>query len=424
MSTTYKNISYRISRVENIGYVPGTPIGLPSPIYAAVPYANNEPPPLEVPGANLPRAVNYYADYGGCGWWRMIMPEMLLNISQKAVVTGLTTMVIDKPEFYRNVKTIRLQRQATPVQLEFLKYLKHFKQHHHYKIVYEIDDIIFKDDIPQFNRCKDAFVDPQIFQSSLEMMRMCDEITVTCQYMKDYYIEKTGNKNITVIPNYPMRMWMDNHYHPQKLIENFEKFKSKPRIGYVGSGTHFDVLNRTNQKDDFDHVINSIISSRKDFQWVFIGGFPLRCKPYIDSGEMEFIQWYPLADLWKAYTETNVNAVYAPLMDCTFNRAKSNIKFLESACCGVPGVFQDIVTYKDAFLRFRKGDDLIDMLKYLMKDIDRYNLMSRSSRDYAESMWLDSHIGEHLALYSTKYGSEERNKLSPELIKNNPEQTI
>ena len=31
------------------------------------------------PEADLPRSLNYYADYSGCGFWRMIWPELLLN---------------------------------------------------------------------------------------------------------------------------------------------------------------------------------------------------------------------------------------------------------------------------------------------------------------------------------------------------------
>ena len=42
-------------------------------------------------------------------------------------------------------------------------------------------------------------------------MGLCDEITVTCKFMKDYYTEKTGNKNITVIPNYPPKWWIGNY---------------------------------------------------------------------------------------------------------------------------------------------------------------------------------------------------------------------
>jgi hypothetical protein len=411
---------YQPVRLHNIGSVIGRPLGAPTPGYAAMPVIHApEQPPLEMPGQNLPRAVNYYADYAGCGWWRMIAPEVLMNMNNKAVINGLTTMVLD-PRFYGGIKAVRLQRQATPVQLQFLKFLEHGAKEHKFKIIYEIDDVIIKDDIPDYNRCKIAFESDEIMNSCIEMMKMSDEISVTCQFMKDYYKNITGNKNITVIPNYPAKMWMDGHYDKQKLMKNYQLNKKKPRIAYVGSGTHIDVMNKTGQKDDFAHVVDDIISSRKDFQWVFVGCFPLACKPFIDRGEMEFVQWFPLMDLWKAYTTPNIQAVIAPLQNNIFNKAKSNIKYLEAATCGVPGVFQDLVTYKDAPLKFDLGSDMIDQIKVLTKDESTYMKYSKAARSYADTMWLDDHLDEFVELYYTNIGDPKRQAL----LKNNSDQKV
>lgn len=408
--------SYQPVKLNMMGSVIGQPFGLPPPTYAALPVREQkDPPPLEMPGQGLARAINYYADYAGCGWWRMIAPEMLMNVNNKAIISGLTSMVLD-PKFYGGIKSVRLQRQATPVQLQFLKFLKSGAKHHNFNIIYEIDDIIVKDDIPDYNRCKVAFESKEILESCVEMMKLSDEISVTCQYMKDYYINKTGNKKITVIPNYPAKMWMDGHYDVFKLQKDYQRNKKKPRIAYIGSGTHIDVMNKTNQKDDFAHVVDDIISSRKDIQWVFIGCFPLACKPFIDRGEMEFVQWFPLLELWKAYTTTNINAVIAPLQNNTFNKAKSNIKYLEAATCGIPGVFQDLVTYKDAPIKFGTGAELIDQIKVLTKDEGVYMKYSKKAREYAEGMWLDDHLDEFVELYTTKYGAKERKAL----LRNNP----
>lgn len=403
------------------GSVIGSPtVGLPnfgSPIQT--PVRPTQLPPLKKPGDNLNRAINYYADYGGCGWWRMIAPEMLINLDQKGIINGLTTMVGD-PNFYRTMKSVRLQRQATSAQMGFVNFLVGLKKTMNIRLIYEIDDIIFKEDIPDFNRCKEAFDNEEVRTSACKIMQMCDEITVTCNYMKEYYMHKTGNKNITVFPNYPARFWLDGHYDPARLMKSFEDNKKKPRILYAGSGTHVDIGNKNNQKDDFSHVADAIIRSREDFRWVFVGAFPLRCKPFIDRGEMEFISWFPLKHLWKAYIETNCQAVVAPLMDCNFNRAKSNIKYLEAATCGIPGVFQNLCTYEDAPLKFVKGGDMIDTLKMLLKDADTYSKYSIDSRKYADTMWLDDHLGEASEIYFTALGDNNRK----ELLRLNPEQAV
>jgi hypothetical protein len=400
----------------------GIPIGFPVHSYVGYkPIRIPTPPPVEMPESKLPRAINYYADYGGCGFWRMIWPELILNGYQKACISGLTQMILDT-RFYKPLKAIRMQRQATPVQNAFIKELKKVQSQMDYRLIYEVDDIVFKEDIPDYNRCKEAFTDPKIVESILEIIGLMDEMTVTCQYMKDYYINKTGNKKITVIPNYPPRFWLDGFYNRDKIIEQFEKNKKRPRILYAGSGTHVDVMNRTGLNDDFSHVTDAIIKARKKFKFVWKGCYPLKMKPFIDNGDMEYIEWSPLFDYPRGLMETNCNAVFAPLQDNVFNRSKSNIKIIESGGIGLPGAFQDMCTYENADYKFKTGDDLISQLEVITSDFNKYMKSSDATRKYVESMWLEDHINEYEALYFTEWGSKERNELAPLLIKNNPEQ--
>jgi hypothetical protein len=401
---------------------PGVPVGLPVYSYASYsPVKTPEPPKLEMPEAKLPRAMNYYADYGGCGFWRMIWPEFSMNAYNKACMSGLTQMILDL-RFYQGIKAIRMQRQATPIQRDFIKELKKVQSQLKFRLIYEIDDIVFKDDIPDYNRCKDAFVDQKIIDSILEIMQAMDEITVTCKYMKKYYQDKTGNKNITVIPNYPPKFWLDRFYDEDRIQKLYEKNKKRPRVLYSGSGTHVDVLNRTNFNDDFKHVIDAIIKARKKFKFVWKGCFPLALRPYIDNGEMEFIEWSPLHDYPQGLVDTNCNVAFASLVDNVFNKSKSNIKMIESGGIGLPGAYQDMCTYEDADVKFKTGDDLINQLEYITSDVDRYMRLSKKSRKFVEGLWLEDHLDEYDALYFTDWGSKERKEKAPNLILNNPDQ--
>jgi hypothetical protein len=401
---------------------PVLPAGMPSYSYVALnPIHIPAPPPVEMPEAKLPRAINYYADYGGCGFWRMIWPEFLLNSYQKMCVSGLTSMVLDL-RFYQGIKAIRMQRQATPVQRNFIKELRKASKDMGFKLLYEVDDIVFKDDIPDYNRCKEAFVSQEIIDSILEIMGMMDEITVTCKYMKEYYQYKTGNKNITVIPNYPPKFWLDRFYDKDKIEKLYEKNKKRPRILYSGSGTHIDVLNKTGLKDDFEHVTEAIIKARKKFKFVWKGCYPLAIKPYIDNGEMEYVDWSPLPNYPQGLVDTNCNAVFAPLQDNVFNKSKSNIKMVEAGGLGLPGAYQDLCTYEEAEFKFKTGDDLIDHLSYITKDFNRYMDLSQKSREFTGKLWMEDHLNEYEALYTTDFGSKERKEMAPRLIENNPDQ--
>jgi hypothetical protein len=240
--------------------------------------------------------------------------------------------------------------------------------------------------------------------------------------MKEYYIDKTGNKNITVIPNYAPKFWLDRFYNENVILKNFEKNEKRPRVLYSGSGTHVDVLNKTGMKDDFHHVVDEIIKARKKFKFVWKGCYPLAVKPFIDNGEMEYMDWSTLPNYPQGIVDTNTNITFAPLIDNTFNKSKSNIKMIESGALGLPGVYQDMCTYEMSPNKFRSGKDLINMLEHLTSDCDIYMKESRKARAYAETMWLEDHIDLYEGLYLTAWGSKERNEKYPELIKLNPDQ--
>jgi hypothetical protein len=392
-----------------LGKPMGIPLNVPNSFCALPVRSGSNIPPPELPGQGLPRALNYLADYGGCSFYRCMAPNTYLNLYQKGVILELTTMVLD-PNFYRGLKSVKIQRQATPIQKEFVKLLKNVSQKEKFRLIYEIDDIVFREDIPDFNRNKEAFVPDEIRNSILEIFSMMDEITVTCDFMRDYFIEKTGNKNVTVIPNYLTKWWFDRYYNLGNLVKQFEKNKKKPVITIFASGTHVDVTNRTNQNDDFTTVVQHIIKTRKDFKWQFYGCYPLPLKPFIDSGEIKFHPWTPLPEFPTAMANSGTQLTFAALQDNNFNRAKSNIKLIESGAIGYPCICPDMVTYKDALLKYTTGDEFIDCIKYATKDQTRYADLCKKSRAYSDQFWLEDekNLMKHHEVYFTPYGSPDR----------------
>ena len=375
------------------------------------------------PETSLPNFVNYYADLAGCGFWRIKWPEYLLNINQKAAVTSLAQMVFDG-NWYKNIKAIKMQRQASNIQLQFFKDLKKLQTNFNYRLIYEIDDVVFGKDIPDYNHQKYAFLNEEINSNITEMMKNSDEITVATSYMKDYYFNEINHHKITVIPNYIPKFWADRFYNTNLLASNFDKNKKKPRVLYAGSATH---LNRETSKgkikDDFTHVIDSIIKARKDFTFVWKGAFPYEMKQYIQSGEMEFYPWSKLPNMMEDIHKLNCVVAYAPLADNTFNRCKSNIKILENGSLGIPGTYQNLQPYKEATFKFDTGSDLIDQLKHITKNHANYMMYSRQARLFTESMWLENHLDEHFDVYDSEWASPQRNK-NLNLIKNNSDQKI
>jgi O-antigen biosynthesis protein len=372
------------------------------------PQVNKKPPDTQ-----LPRFLNYYADYSGCGHWRMIWPEQVMNAHNKAVVHGTTVMNLDIRS-YTQAKAVRIQRQATPNQLEFVKWLRKLADQQGFRIIYEIDDICFHEDIPDYNKYKTAFTDPKIRQSSQAIMEMCDEMTVTCPFMRDYYASKTNNKNVTVIPNFMPKFWIGGKSDINRTMESYEKNKRKPRILYAGSGAHFDVENRTKFRDDFEHVNQVIRQTVDKYQWVFMGAHPLPIRDLIQNGKVEFHPWKRLYEYGQGLYDLNVNMIVAPLQDSTFNRAKSDLKYIESCALGLPIACQDMCTYENAPIKFTTGDEMIDQINTTLSDRKRYKSLCKRASQYADTRWLedDKNIDCYVEMYQYSINDPRRVNLS------------
>lgn len=357
--------------------------------------------------------LNFSADRMGCGQWRIGWPELHINMNNLGDSTTITKMVLNK-DWYRDVKTIKLQRQASTPQKEFFQFLKSIQPECGFKIIYEVDDVVFHEEIPDYNSYKHAFATDEIRQNCVDMMRMADEVTVTCKYMRDLFVEKTGQQKTSVIPNFPPEWWIGPHYNYNKVIQNFEKNKNKPRILYSGSGAHFDVKNVTGQQDDFSHVLKFIIDNRHKYQFIFIGAYPPPLHPYIQSKEIEFHPWQTLMNYPKFIANLNPQLLLAPLKDIPFNRSKSDIKYIEGAALGIPCMCQDMVTYGDApdFLKFTDSDDLSQKVENILnwKNRSKYFKLVPELRKLGESRFLErpENIGAFMEALDTEFNSPNR----------------
>lgn len=390
-----------------------SPFGSPFPAspFAQQPQASTPPP--APPELSLKRVQQYYADYSGCGFWRMIWPEHFLNAHQKMVVHGSTVMCLD-PNYFRGTQVVRIQRQATIHQLQFVKFLKDISKQLGFRIIYEIDDLVFSEDIPDYNKFKPAFTDPEIRRTAQEIMELCDEITVTCDFMKEYYMGKTNNKNITVIPNYPPKWWMGNFYNEKKISDNYDRYKAKPRILYAGSGAHFDVDNRVGQNDDFAHVNKWIADTRHKYQWVFLGAYPLPLHRFVQDGSIEYHPWEQLYGYPEKISKLNINMMVAPLQDNNFNKSKSDLKLVEANCYGIPIACQNLVTYKNAPFKFDTGEEMITIIDDVLSKKGRYMNLSAKARKSADERWLenDDNINKYVELFTLPYGHPDRKLLN------------
>lgn len=372
------------------------------------------PSPKKVDDKKIPNVLQFKADYSGCSFYRMQMAETIMNYSGIANVLSLNKTTLDE-KFLSCFDVIRLQRFTTPLHLKYIEYLKGLQSKYGFRLIFEIDDNPFIEYIPQYNIARKHYISDDIQNSIKQSMLLCDEITVTVPYMKKLFAKKLGVNNITVLPNYQARWWMNNNllYNQLKINRDYDNNKNKPRILYCGSNAHYNSTS-ADIPDDTWHVIDAIINNVNNYQWVFLGGYPKQLKPWVNAGKIEYHKWTNLTDYPTTLYNLNIQAAIAPLVDNDFNKCKSNIKFTEMLHYGIPVFCQDIETYKDAFYKFTTGEQLINLLNEHVKRAGHYKNLGIKHFNESKKWVLDNpeNIGLYSELYKYPFGSPERKLLA------------
>ena len=371
-----------------------------------------QPNVMQYKDKNTPLVLQYMADDSGCALYRMGNPGYYLNFTGKSRVFNSSIMIKDA-NFYAPISVVRIQRQAKDEQREFVDELCRMRDVFKFRLQYEIDDIVFGEDIPEYNVNRKEFLNPKIRNNIEYIMDVCDEITVTCKFMRDYYRSKLNNQKITIIPNFQPKFWFDRFYDQTKINKEYDKNKNRPRILYCGSAGHYD-LHNTGYPDDLTHVIDVIQKTANDFQWVFFGAYPRQLDYMVQSGKIEFHKFVNLMDYPAKLASLNVQAAIAPLANNNFNKAKSNIKWTELCALGIPCICQNLCTYEDALWKFDTGDEMIDQLKDVVGKAGHYKNLGVKLRKIANNNWLDNseNIGCYVDLFKYEYGSSERKFLN------------
>lgn len=207
-----------------------------------------------------------------------------------------------------------------------------------FKIIYEIDD-----DLVHIDESNPGYGYYKSIKNKLEyIISHADLVTVTTENLKNQLLYL--NDNIQVIPNRLIDSWLnhDIEFKHEKSI----------KIGYMGSIYHsWDLMlieeSIKNVKEYF---------SKKDIKIYFelIGGtdnqldfanqidIPSDCQPYF-----KFVEWFKNTVDW--------DIAIAPLEDSNLNICKSELKYLEYAVLGIPGVYSNIGPYSNCIVHENNG---------------------------------------------------------------------
>lgn len=357
----------------------------------------------------IKHCVNIFsADSTGCNWYRNYCPQLTAEHSNKNLMFNVCKKFNTDIKFFEDVNVNILQRQASDAQCSYyLNFVLPMSRKCGSWIVYNIDDCIHKDDIPKYNNTWETFQSDGLMDNIKRMIQSSNFVLVTTNELGQYYIDKFGaDKNsIVVIPNRVPYWWMGSLFNLDKVMNNYETHvlkNKKPRIGIIGSTSHYDV-NRKSIRNDISDVLPYIRKTTKKFKWVIFGGIIPELIDLIKSGDIEFHEGVDILHYPDVLSKLELQYIIAPLQDNIFNRCKSNIKLLEAWSLGIGCAGQDICTYNKYTDDVFSNNDSLDEL--LTKDLSSYDIFENKIKSNIltmNSLWLENNMHDWEMLYTMR----------------------
>lgn len=265
-------------------------------------------------------------------------------------------------------------------------------QHKHQKpFVIEVDDNYI--DVPTWNEAYHSFRNGSNFRRvSLDCMRNSDALMVTTPHLGETY--GPINDNIYVIEN-------SLDFKGDRKFVGWDKVSVRKhkgvRIGWIGGRAHFDDLMMVAP------VLRGILETNQEVTLVLINSaIKESCKllgkeyPFEGLKNVHYADRSVPINRYAAFMASfGFDIGLAPLVDCNFNRSKSNLRWLEYSALHLPTIAtgishfgQSITTWEDGILiqdnnpdRWKEAIELLIADKNLREQIGR-NAYKRVKKDF------------------------------------------
>lgn len=262
-----------------------------------------------------------------------------------------------------------------------LGFLCQLAKKYHKPVLYDIDDLVidtkYTDQLTYTNQISDE--EKRDYDAGVNsygaMLKMCDGAITTTGTLRK---ELTNYKNLVLL-NRNLASKELVEISSAHLHKHIEGTNSIIRIGYFsGSITH---------NENFELVRPSLIKLLKDFANVelhLVGHLDIPDE-FSEFGHQivthSFVEWRDLPEL---ISKVDINI--APLVDSVFNRAKSEIKWIEAALVNVPTVASDLGAFKEMIEPNITGvlvkDDWYSELKKMVLDSSFRSEIAENARNY------------------------------------------
>lgn len=229
--------------------------------------------------------------------------------------------------------------QITPLP-GVLAFLQCAKDAHTGKpMITEMDDWIF--DLPSENAAADFYTpnsDPE--KIAYKQIKLSDYVICSTDYLKKMVNGLFPDKKVYVIPNsIDFNVW--DNLVPTYTNTIPKKNEGIVRIGYTGCDNHTGDLQIAKK------AVMAILEEFPNVEMVF----PSPKLAWLDMNHPRILisdRWVSI-DKFPAYIKGwDLDIGIAPLKDNYMNRAKSNLRWLEYSALKIPGVYSNVVPFKES----------------------------------------------------------------------------
>jgi len=356
---------------------------------------NIEKKPEEIKfNKDLPTALFVVRDKGGCGYYRCYQPASFLR------TRGLMNTIVDfketTPEHIMQADIVIFQEAGSPKSIEAMKFAKDNKK----PVVIEMDDevrTISPHNIGGYGAWNPGTL--YIYRFIQQIIAADAVIVSTPQLAREYF---PYNKQIFVLPNF----LNENKWNNPQVKKN----DGYIRIGWAGGNAHLDDLKMISK------VIEKIVKEYKGkvkFEtmgmvkhelgdtFAALEEFHDTCPKCGYQGESitwtgESLENYPLV-----LASHGWDIALAPIVNTSFNSAKSDLKLKEYSATGYPVIASAVTPYIEAkedgcdVLLAKTFDEWYNYIKDLIDNPDKRSEIVKNNKDWVSKKW----IGDNITLY-------------------------
>lgn len=274
-------------------------------------------------------------------------------------------------------------------------------------IVYETDDLLHRIEVNlgKHKRDGDGIVKQLRFIDSVS--KMIDVVTVSTDYLGDFYREKYGAPTF-VLPNcYDPFDWLFlNLYRKLRMFWRRRVIGDRTiRIGWQGGNNHF--LN------NFNYIVDPLNAIKKKYgdrvQFVAMAGQHPNVDVYGGEKEkrkfldfnFEYRQPVKVDRFPRALASMDIDIGLIVVEDNEFSRAKSNIKWMEYALLGIPAVSSDCEPYRstNAVLVDNSFDAWVSAISSMVESAEKRATIGSEARRMVKSLSIRRHARRWLEVY-------------------------